>query len=165
MRVRSKKKEEEEEKIMIINDVKLNWLAIHAPDTMFEPQWKVTAVLTEEQAKTLKGQGLKVKKDDDGILSYNFKISCKTFKGEDNKQPLLVDENRVPITGGVGNGSIGNVQYRVYEYKQFGGGIACSLEGVQVTKLIPYSSGESEFTSVGAGTEFKEEESIDDVPF
>ncbi len=152
---------------MILNDVTLNWTCINQPNTKYTPRWETQAIVSAAQKKVLEGHGLKVKVEEDGTFSMRFKRNCETYAGKANKQPIVLDENKVPITDEIGNGSIGNVQYRVYEYKQYGGGISSDLQAIQVTDLKTYAGKDGdEFSSTSAeSTEFGGSEVGDDLPF
>ena len=134
-----------------LDNVKVNWAQVLAPDTKFEPMWHVTVLLSEEQRDQLvseskaidpKGKGIKIKKDDNDNLTYRFRRKVAKADGSgDNSQP------KVCGPGGkddiwdklIGNGSVCNIQYRFIPYNnKFGSGVTCDLQGIQVIHHVPY---------------------------
>lgn len=130
---------------MAIVQGKAMWASVQTPNTKFEPVYCIDLVISKKDADTIKKQGLKVKTNDDG--EYYVKFKRKLFKkgGDQNKKPKVVDANRQPFAGLIGNGSIVNVQYSVYEWdNSFGSGISADLSGVQVIELVEFTGGDGE---------------------
>lgn len=136
----------------------LSWAFINTPDTKFDTNgvWRISVAMADTEAAKLKAAGLKPKRNDDGVFEYKFKRSVKKKKGEgNNTRPVVVDSNLNPLTDLIGNGSEGYVQFAPYTWKNsFGTGTGADLQGIQVTKLVPYAGGNggadgSEFSSEG----------------
>lgn len=114
----------------IIKGVKFKWCKFNQVDQYGKYSCQVD--LTKEQAKEVKSWGLKVKKDDEGNLFLRLR------KDQDRGPVSVIDSNNSPVTVAISNGAYGHVILDVYEYKKFGGGIACRLEKVKVLQWEPY---------------------------
>ena len=135
----------------ILNNVKVNWASVHKPNTQFEPAWEVQAILTKEQAaelqaaaKKINPKGIKIKKDDDGTLSFRFKraVTRKDGKGE-NEAPIVIDANKEPFTKLIGNGSVCNIKYAFIPWNnKFGNGVTTDFKGIQVVELVEFGDNE-----------------------
>ena len=132
----------------VLKRVPVQWASVQKPNTQFEPAWEVQATLTKEQAsellaeaKKIHPKGIKIKKEDDGTLTFRFKRSVerKDGKGE-NSPPACVGPNKdVPFTKQIGNGSICNIQYSLVPWNnKFGSGITTDFKGIQVLEHVPY---------------------------
>jgi len=150
------------------------WACVQSPNTKFEPVYCIDLVIDAAQAKEVRKQGLKVKKNDDG--ESFVKLKRKLFKqdGTENSKPKVVDASKAPFTNLIGNGSIVNVFYNLYEWGpgKYGSGIGADLTGIQIIDLVPYGGGEPDFEEVDGFVasrpkEVKEtEEEFDDtLPF
>lgn len=134
-----------------LNNVKVLWAAIQEPDTKFQHNWHITAILSEEDAKRLKaesaevdpkGKGIKFDEDQEGNKTYKFKRNVDRADGKGTNQKPLVcgpgGKNDL-FTALVGNGSVCNIQYAFIPYNnKFGKGVTCDLKGVQVLEHVPY---------------------------
>lgn len=143
------------------------WAYTKEADTKFEPQWRITLLLSDAEAKKLKDLGVVVKRNDDGAWEYKFKRKVKNAKGFDNEPPRVVDAAKNTFNGIIGNGSIVNVQFKPFQWK-FKKGVGTDLVAVQIVDLVPYGgSGESgsasdEFEVLDGTDEFENEEVKDD---
>ena len=118
------------------------WASILIPNTKFDPQYCVDLYIDEGQAATLKKMGLKPKQKD-GEWMYKFKRNVTKKDGTLNDKPKLVDSANTPITASVGNGSVVNVQFNVFEWSNsYGNGVGADLSGVQVLELEEYRAGD-----------------------
>ena len=136
---------------------KAYWAAITTPNTKFEDQWTVDVVPDDPaDFEKLKKAGFKVKNSPDGEEDINFRRKCKNFKGQDNKQPRLVDANKNPIDVQVGNGSRVCVQYdEFFGSNSFGAYQGLDLKAVQVIDLVEYAAADgSEFETHELDDEF-----------
>lgn len=146
----------------VLKNVVISWANIQTPNTQFQPTWEIQAHLSEEQANELMAEakkigpkGIKIKKDDNGELTYRFKRRVERADGAgDNDKPVVYGPKGK--TGGdftelVGNGSVCNIQYLFLPYdNKFGKGVTCDLKGVQVMHHIPFG--------IQDGDEFDSEE-------
>jgi hypothetical protein len=132
----------------LFKNVEVLWANVLTPNTKFQPEWQVTALLDQDQfdilqeeAKKLYPKGLgKVKPNEDGF--YEVKVKRRVAKADgtgDNAMPVCIDANRKQFDKNIGNGSICNVQYSVYYYdNKFGKGIGLDFKGIQVLEHVPY---------------------------
>lgn len=117
---------------------KAMWACIQAPNTKFEPVWNIDLLIEDKQVAGAKKAGLTVKKTENGNL-IRFRRNVIRADGTENDKPVVVDAKKQPITSLVGNGSLVNVQFREYEWKnKFGSGKGYDLQGVQVLSLVTY---------------------------
>lgn len=145
----------------ILKNVVVNWASVQDPNIQFEPAWELQAMLTKEQAdelvaeaKKVSTKGIKIKKDDNGQLSYRFRRRVERADGKgDNEKPVVYGPTGKAggdFTEKVGNGSICNIQYLFLAYdNKFGKGVTCDLKGVQVLEHVKYG--------VSDGDEFNDE--------
>jgi len=137
---------------MILRNVELKWVKLDPanPDMGFDketPQWNLQAITrSKTQAEEWKAAGLSPKPDSDDtglIFRLNVKKLVEQRNGTPNKPVPVVGADLMPLedVSVIGNGSIGNVKIRTFEY-DFNGrkGIGCRLDAVQITKLIEYAS-------------------------
>lgn len=121
------------------------WSFIITPDTKFTPCWRTDLILTDAEAMKLKEAGLKVKRNDDGQYQFKFKRNVTNKKGQPNRQPIVVDENKEPFNQIIGNGSEVTIIYKLYEWKNnFGKGIGADLDKIMVHKHVPYEGGSAD---------------------
>lgn len=115
------------------------WAHVVKPNTKFDPVYSIDVIVGKEEAEVLELSGLTVKEDDRGLVCV---FRRKAFKkdGSPANQPSVVDAKRHPYNGTVGNGSLVNVQYRVYDWT-FGNkkGTSADLIAVQVLTLNEYA--------------------------
>ena len=140
---------------MILKNVELKWVSLDPenPDMGFDkatPQWNLQAITRDKaQAEEWKSAGLNPKPDSDdtGLI---FRLSVKKLttqkNGQPNKPVPVVGADLMPLedVAAIGNGSVGNVKVRTFDY-DFNGrkGVGVRLDAVQVTKLIEYKSAKS----------------------
>lgn len=154
----------------------VEWASVQAPNTQYAPCWCVDVVITEAQAKaitkeskTVESGGVKIKKDKGG--RYIFKIRRNVEKSDgsgENDQPVVRDLHNRDLTCLVGNGSIANVQYDFYVWKnKFGTGVGVDFKGIQVLDLVPYGELDGEGFTDASSDEPKESSSdeFDDDDF
>lgn len=137
---------------MILKNVELKWVKLDPsnPDMGFDkatPQWNLQALTRDKaQAEEWKAAGLAPKPDSDEtglVFRLNVKKLVTNNKGMENKPVPVVGADLMPLedVSAIGNGSIGNVKIRTFDY-DFNGrqGVGCRLDAVQVTKLIEYKA-------------------------
>lgn len=119
------------------------WSFIQKPDVKFEPVYRITIQMEDDEAAKLKAVGLKVRRNDDGVFEYKFKRNVTNKKtGAPNPVPKQVDANREPVDSIIGNGSDVVVQYATYNWEYKGKkGTNADFQAVQVINLIPYGDG------------------------
>lgn len=152
----------------LLKNVIVNWASVQKPNIQFEPAWEIQATLSEAQAKELlaeakkiNSKGIKIKKEDNGTLTYRFrrKVSRADGVGE-NAAPVVVGKDgKTPFDKLIGNGSVCTIQYLFLGYdNKFGKGVTCDLKGVQVLEHVPFGIQDGEeFDSVD--NEFNQEQS------
>ena len=161
---------------MILQNVELKWVRLvpSQPDKGFDGntnQWNLQAITRDkEQAESWKAEGLSPKTDNDDI-GVIYRLNVKKLAEQKDGSPA----KPVPVVGGdmmpldeddvecIGNGSIGNVKVRLFEYNFQGReGTGVRLEAVQITNLIRYenasNSALSGFEAIDA-----DDQSFDDV--
>lgn len=138
----------------ILHRVPVKW-TFHNNASKFDT-YEVQVELTKEQASRLveeskevdpKGKGIKIKKEEDGTLSYRFRRRAKTSEGEDIPKPKAVDKDgKTPFTKNIGNGSVCNVQYSFvkYDHPKFGVGVTNDFKGIQVLQHVAYGEMDGE---------------------
>lgn len=130
----------------VLKKVPVKWAAVQAPNTTFDPCWSIDAVLTKEQAKALQAEGLSPKKDKDGDIILKLKRNVDRADGTQNNPPRVIDAGKDRFTDLIGNGSICNIQYNIYEWKwKSKAGVSAGLVAVQVLDHVPYKGAEDEF--------------------
>lgn len=131
------------------------WCSVQEPNTTFEPVYCIDVIVDDDTATALEGQGLTVKRDavdKDGNARGNvFKVKRKAFRkgGVPNQKPNCVDAKNQPFNDLIGNGSLVNVQYNVFNW-EFAGkkGTSADFVGVQVLKHVPMQTNSPEFEAV-----------------
>jgi len=134
------------------------WASVQAPNTKYDPVYQVDLIIEDKQVAGAKKAGLKVKKTDDGNV-IRFRRNQFRASGEENQKPVVVDASNRPITDLVGNGSVINVQFTVFEYdNKYGKGTGSDLQGIQVLELVVYGGQDGdEFEVEEEGNEFTNE--------
>lgn len=134
------------------------WASVQAPNTKYDPVYQIDLVIEDAQVAGAKKAGLKVKKTDDGNV-IRFRRNQFRATGEENKKPVVVDATNRPMADLVGNGSLVNVQFTVFEYdNKFGKGTGSDLQGVQVLELVTYGGQDGdEFEVEAEDNEFANE--------
>lgn len=152
----------------VLRKVPVMWCKVLTPNTTFDNHaWEIQAVLTEEQADALQAEakginkkGIKIKKDDAGLLTFRFKRAVKRADGSENEAPVVVGpggkDDHWPKGVNIGNGSICNIQYAMREFT-FGNtkGVKVDLKGLQVLHHVAYG--------VADGDEFESEDNGEGV--
>jgi hypothetical protein len=134
---------------------KAYWASIATPNTTFDPDgvWTIDVGNLDKAAiDQLKNDGLTVKnKGDDRGDFVTIKRKVRRKDGQMNRTPDLVDAKKRQMSNTmIGNGSDVNVLYSTYDWEFKGRkGTSADLKSIQVTNLIPYSSGiEEDFDEV-----------------
>jgi len=143
-----------------------NWACVQTPNVKFEPTYQIDVTIDAKQAKEVKATGISVKETDDG--EFIVKLRRKQFKkdGSENKKPRVVDAHKQPFEGLIGNGSLVNVIFNVFEWKNnFGAGISADLRGVQVLELVEYGDDEDFEEEDGGFVQQTNNNEDDDLPF
>ncbi|MGL1886295.1 MAG: hypothetical protein OCD76_07250 [Reichenbachiella sp.] len=158
-------------KSMILRNVRCKWASIVEPNTKFEPVYEIVAMLDDKQAAELADKGFKLKTEDDGSLSYRFKIRVEGTKKDGTKfekpKPTCIDAAKQPFTELVGNGSLVNIQYELKK-GNFAGVPFCrgELQGVQVLEHVSFGADEFDDEGETKSIEGEDSESVgDDSPF
>jgi len=111
--------------------------------------------LTPDQVDQLKGEGLKpLNKGDDRGDYYSFKRHEKNAKGELNKKPEVTDSSGQNFAGNIGNGSVVDVRYKVFEWNNsFGKGLSADLQKTRIRELVVYEGdgSDEEFEEIEGG--------------
>lgn len=130
------------------------WASVQIPNMKYEHTWQIDLVIEDKQVAGAKKAGLKVKKTEHGnIVVFRRRVIRKD--GGENKKPTVVDAKKNPLLCLVGNGSLVNVQFGLYEYdNSFGKGTGVDLQSVQVLELVEYNGTD------GAEFEVEEEDTI-----
>lgn len=137
-----------------------SWAFTKNPDTKFPPAcWRINVAMSDDDAKKIKALGVKIKRNDDGAFEYKFKRNVMNKKtNTPNPAPRVVDAQTNPLDVIIGNGSIVQVQFKPFEWKnEFGKGVSLDLQGIQVLTLVPYAGGDG-----GASDEFQVVEDPDE---
>ena len=142
----------------ILKNVELNWCKLNPErpeEGKYDPAWSLVALVDEktyvEWVKSGK-KGAKEIKDKETLKTTGYKITfrrkAERKDGKEQTPVAVVDGRLQPIdmtSVGIGNGSVGNIIYRTYEYdNRFGQGTGVELQKLQLTKFIPYVFQEEE---------------------
>ena len=145
----------------LISNVELNWARLDTPTNPFGVEIYELQIATEskEVADEWASNWLNVK-ERDGKFTVSLKRNFKKRDGSDNGKVRVVDGDKAPLDGMIGNGSEGNVIVWQYPYENAGRkGVSCSLTAVQVTNHIKYEPGmDFDVVSSDSGEETKEPE-------
>ena len=143
-----------------------SWAFLKTPDSKFEPCWRITVSMSDSEAKKMKDLSLVVKRNDDGAFEYKFKRNVNRKKGGgENPPPQVVDANKNPFEGSIGNGSTVNVQWAPFNWEWKGKkGVSADLQRVQVVSLVPYIKDDSddEFDTLGDQEETQQNTNVVD---
>ncbi|NIQ16750.1 MAG: hypothetical protein GTO02_20905 [Candidatus Dadabacteria bacterium] len=160
----------------------VNWACVQRPNEKYEPVWSVDVVLTPETKKKIlsnikeaasKGDKLpKINRNDDGTEIIKIKRKVFRVDGSKNNPPEVVDKSTEAFNRLIGNGSVCNIKYGVYSWKNnFGSGVSLDLKGVQVLKHVPYEDDDENFENLedtkksSKKNEEEEDWEDDDLPF
>lgn len=128
---------------------KAMWASVLAPNMKFPNPttggvYQIDLIIEDKQVAGAKKAGLKVKKTEDGNV-VRFRRNEKRRDGTLNKPPVVRDATNQPLTELVGNGSLVNVQFSIYEYdNSFGKGTGADLQGVQVLDLVVFGNADGD---------------------
>jgi hypothetical protein len=160
----------------IIRNARVSWVKCdqNNPDLGFDgdsPAWSIDVEKPSEEIKKIwaanKLGGLKTRKET-GDEYLVIKRKAAPFKNGDQKEsPTVVDGHLKPLDPNlVGNGSIVNVQYNIYDWEFKGRkGKSADLSGIQVINLVAREGAISEFEMVDDSTPFVPDEGDDDSIF
>lgn len=135
---------------MILKNCKVKWAKLIKPDEM-SGKWSINLYMTAEQLEEVQANGIEPKTDKEGVPFIYAARKPKSAKGAEISPPRVVDANRQPFKGMIGNGSVCNVIVSFYDWtfnKQTGKGVW--LEAVQVIDLKEHAGGEDFDVPVGA---------------
>lgn len=126
-------------KNMKLNNCKVKWAHVHEPNNSFPPPtWSINIYLSGEQLNEVKAEGLPFKTDEEGAYIV-AKRKTKTVEGKDIPAPRVVDMNKQPFNKEIGNGSVCNVIFDVYEWEYMKRkGKSAWLNAVQVVDWKEY---------------------------
>ncbi len=145
----------------LISNVELNWARLDTPTNPFGVEIYELQIATEstEVADEWASNWLNVK-ERDGKFTVSLKRNAKKRDGSDNGKVRVVDGDKAPLDGMIGNGSEGNVIVWQYPYENAGRkGVSGSLTAVQVTNHVKYEPGmDFDVVSSDSGEETKEPE-------
>ena len=117
--------------------------------------WSIDIVnLTKEQIATLKTEGLTINNKGDERESY---VTFKRYEFRKdlspNDKPIVEDTAGNTFTKNVGNGSIVDVRYRLYEYNipSGGTGIGGDLSKIRIRELVAYGDSDDDFEEIEGG--------------
>lgn len=151
----------------VLKKVKVRWASVIKPDTRFDPCWKIDVELSKEQAEALKAEakavhkkGIKIKVEEDGVLTFRFKRRVSKADGGENNPPVIIDTHGKQFNRLIGNGSVCDVQYSFVKYNnnKFGEGVTNDLKGVMVRELVAYGVQDGEEFEVDSESDDEESE-------
>jgi hypothetical protein len=144
-----------------IDNVELNWAKLAKPVSPFGTlQWELQIATTDKAlAKTLSEEHFNVK-EKDGKYVVALKRKAVKADGSENRPVTVMDGQKKALDPTIiGNGSIGNVQVFQYPYDTAGRkGVATTLSGVQVVKLVQYNPDNSGFSVVEGADDLSDDE-------
>ena len=137
----------------VLKNCSLVWASITVPNTTYEPVYSVNVIVDDKTASDFENRGFKVKQMEEGkALIVKRKVNGPN--GLTRPAPKLFDKSKNEIDVSVGNGSIGNVQYKEWEVTRQGQTYkGLDLQAVQILDLVTYNQ---------AGDEFDVEESLEE---
>lgn len=149
---------------------KAYWASVQQPNTTYEPEWAVDICVDDSNRAAFEADGVPIKnKGDERGDFVHIRQRVARRDGTQNDAPAVVDAQKNPFTGLIGNGSIVNVMYAPFAWEMNGkAGVTPLLKKVQVVDLVEYKAGEDfdvedGFTSAEAPS--ANEELNDEVPF
>lgn len=135
---------------------KVAWASVQKPNEKYTPRWEVCVYPEDEDViKELEGKGVVFKVDENtGEKFIRVTKNVMRRNGEKNDPPRVVDAAKNPFENLIGNGSVCNVMFNLWEYDSFGNkGVKALLEAVQVINHVPYE-GKEDFEVEDTGEEF-----------
>ena len=149
---------------------KAYWASVQQPNTTYEPEWAIDILVDDNNRPAFEADGVPIKnKDDERGDFVHIRQRVARRDGTQNEVPSVVDAQKQPFTGLIGNGSVVNVMYTPFAWEMNGkSGVSPLLKKVQVVDLVEYKAGED--FDVEDGFTAKEapsanEELNDEVPF
>tara|TARA_A100001201_G_C4025007_1_gene181745 strand:+ start:324 stop:791 length:468 start_codon:yes stop_codon:yes gene_type:complete len=149
---------------------KAYWASVQQPNTTFEPEWAIDILVDDNNRAAFEADGVPIKnKDDERGDFVHIRQRVARRDGTQNDAPAVVDAQKQPFTGLIGNGSVVNVMYTPFAWEMNGkSGVSPLLKKVQVVDLVEYKAGEDfdvedGFTAAQAPS--ANEELNDEVPF
>ena len=149
---------------------KAYWASVQQPNTTYEPEWAIDILVDDNNRAAFEADGVPIKnKDDERGDFVHIRQRVARRDGTQNEAPSVVDAQKQPFTGLIGNGSVVNVMYTPFAWEMNGkSGVSPLLKKVQVVDLVEYKAGEDfdvedGFTAAQAPS--ANEEMNDEVPF
>ena len=149
---------------------KAYWASVQQPNTTYEPEWAIDILVDDNNRAAFEADGVPIKnKDDERGDFVHIRQRVARRDGTQNDAPAVVDAQKQPFTGLIGNGSVVNVMYTPFAWEMNGkSGVSPLLKKVQVVDLVEYKAGEDfdvedGFTAAQAPS--ANEEMNDEVPF
>jgi len=137
----------------VLKNRPLVWASITVPNTTYEPVYSVNVIVDDATAKDFESRGFKIKQMEEGPAVV-VKRKVNGPNGLIRPAPKLFDKSKQEIDVSVGNGSVGNVQYKEWEVTRQGQTYkGLDLQAVQILDLVTYNQ---------AGDEFNVEESLEE---
>ena len=137
----------------VLKNRPLVWASITVPNTTYEPVYSVNVIVDDATAKDFESRGFKIKQMEEGPAVV-VKRKVNGPNGLIRPAPKLFDKSKQEIDVSVGNGSVGNVQYKEWEVTRQGQTYkGLDLQAVQRLDLVTYNQ---------AGDEFSGEESLEE---
>ncbi len=137
----------------VLKNRPLVWASITVPNTTYEPVYSVNVIVDDATAKDFESRGFKIKQMEEGPAVV-VKRKVNGPNGLIRPAPKLFDKSKQEIDVSVGNGSVGNVQYKEWEVTRQGQTYkGLDLQAVQILDLVTYNQ---------AGDEFSVEESLEE---
>jgi hypothetical protein len=143
---------------VILKNVTLFWAKLDKPVDNFAgdaQQWEIQVRVPKKRKAELEEFG-KIKEQDDGTVSINFRKKSEKADGSPAAKVRVVDSAKEPMDSkSIGNGSTGNVMLMLKDYeikhpktgKVTKSGTQTMLTAVQVTNLVIFEkSGGENFT-------------------
>jgi len=139
---------------VILKNITLFWVKLSKPVDNYAgdaQQWEIQARVPAKRKAELEVYG-KVKEQEDGTVSINFRKKSEKADGTPAAKVRCVDGDKEPMDPKIiGNGSVGNIMLMLKDYeikhpktgKVTKSGTSAMLTAVQVTKLKEYERKDS----------------------
>ncbi len=123
---------------------KAYWASVQQPNTTYEPEWAIDILVDDNNRAAFEADGVPIKnKDDERGDFVHIRQRVARRDGTQNDAPTVVDAQKQPFTGLIGNGSVVNVMYTPFPWEMNGkSGVSPLLKKVQVVDLVEYKAGE-----------------------
>ena len=130
----------------VLKNRPLVWASITVPNTTYEPVYSVNVIVDDATAKDFESRGFKIKQMEEGPAVV-VKRKVNGPNGLIRPAPKLFDKSKQEIDVSVGNGSVGNVQYKEWEVTRQGQTYkGLDLQAVQILDLVTYNQAGDEFS-------------------